>query len=217
MTQKDKLPNRRQRILEFIQDFVQDNGIPPTVRDIQKACDISSTSVVDYNLRLLDRDGFLNRRPDMARGIELLGESVTHGINSMRVPIVGSIAAGIPIPVFPNEIDSQNADFDFIEISSEINKKYGTLFALEVKGTSMIDALIDDGDVVVIKPTLEADSGDMVVAWLKEEEEATLKRYYPEGQQVRLQPANSQMEPIYCNAANLEIKGKVVEVIRKFV
>ena len=117
MSQKDKLPNRRQRILEFIQDFVQDNGIPPTVRDIQKACDISSTSVVDYNLRLLDRDGFLNRRPDMARGIELLGESVTHGINSMRVPIVGSIAAGIPIPVFPNEIDSQNADFDFIEIS----------------------------------------------------------------------------------------------------
>ena len=216
MTQKDKLPNRRQRILEFIQDFVQDNGIPPTVRDIQKACDISSTSVVDYNLRLLDRDGFLNRRPDMARGIELLGESVTHGINSMRVPIVGSIAAGIPIPVFPNEIDSQNADFDFIEISSEINEKYGILFALEVKGTSMIDALIDDGDVVLVHPTPMVEDGEMAVAWISGRDEATLKKFYVEGDKVRLQPANSAMSPIYCQAEDVEVRGKVVGVIRKF-
>ena len=104
-----------------------------------------------------------------------------------------------------------------MEVAPELQRRHGKLFGLTVKGTSMIDALIDDGDVVVIKPMLQADPGDMVVAWLKEEGEATLKRYYPEGENVRLQPANSQMEPIYCNAANLEIKGKVVEVIRKFV
>ena len=80
----------------------------------------------------------------------------------------------------------------------------------------MIDALIDDGDVVIIKPLQQAETGDMVVAWLIDEEEATLKKFYPEGDRIRLQPANSQMEPIYCNAANVEIRGKVVAVIRKF-
>ena len=216
MSQKDKLPNRRQKILDFIQDFMQDNGIPPTVRDIQKACEISSTSVVDYNLRLLDRDGFLNRRPEMARGIELLGTSGTHGVNTLKVPIVGSIAAGSPIPVFPNEVDSQNADFDFIEISAEVNRKYGTVFALEVKGTSMIDALIDDGDLVLVQPTPSVEQGEMAVAWIADKEEATLKKFYVEGDKVRLQPANSAMGPIYCQSENVEVRGKVVGVIRKY-
>ncbi len=216
MSQKDKLPNRRQRILEFIQDFMQDNGIPPTVRDIQKACEISSTSVVDYNLRLLDRDGFLNRRPDMARGIELLGNAVTQNLNVPRAPIVGSIAAGSPIPIFPNEADTQNLDFDFIEISAEVNRKYGTVFALEVKGTSMIDALIDDGDVVLVQPTPTVEQGEMAVAWITDREEATLKKFYLEGDRVRLQPANSAMGPIYCQAEDVEVRGKVVGVIRKY-
>ena len=216
MTSNKRMPPRRQRILAYIQEFHTDNGMPPTVRDIQKACDISSTSVVDYNLRILDRDGYLNRRPEMARGIELLDNDGQPLSSAPRVQIVGNIAAGSPLPAFSTEEAGSSSEFDTLEIAPELQRRHGKLFGLAVKGTSMIDALIDDGDVVVIKPAQRADPGEMIVAWLKDEEEATLKKYYPEGERVRLQPANSQMDPIYCDARNLEIRGKVVEVIRKF-
>ena len=216
MTINKKMTPRRKRILEFIQTFMEDNGLPPTVRDIQKACDISSTSVVDYNLRLLDRDGYLNRRPDVARGIELLDDT-GQPVNSVpRVQIIGRIAAGSPIPAFSTEGSASGQEFDTIEVAPDLPRRHGRLFGLEVQGQSMIDALIDDGDVVIIKPTKQAEQGEMVVAWLKEEEEATLKKYYVEGNEVRLQPANTTMEPIYCSAENVEICGKVVSVIRKF-
>ena len=216
MTMRKQLPRRRQQILDFIQDFIAENGIPPTVRDVQRACDISSTSVVDYNLKILDRDGYLNRRPDVARGIELLDEEGQPVSNAPRVQIVGGIAAGLPIPVFSTEEAASSEEFDTIEVSPDLPRRHGKLYGLTVQGTSMIDALIDDGDVVIIKPAREASNGEMVVAWLKDQEEATLKKFYLEGEQVRLQPANSQMEPIYSPAANVEVHGKVVTVIRKF-
>ena len=216
MTPNKKLSPRKKRMLEFIQTFIDENGLPPTVRDIQKACEISSTSVVDYNLRLLDRDGYLNRRPDVARGIELLDES-GQPVNSVpKVQIVGRIAAGAPLPAFSAEGAAASQEFDTIEVAPELTRRYGRLYGLEVQGLSMIDALIDDGDVVIVQPAQSAESGEMVVAWLKEEEEATLKKYYPEGSKVRLQPANSQMEPIYSSADNVEVRGKVVSVIRKY-
>ena len=211
-----KLPRRRQEILVFIQEFIAENGIPPTVRDVQKACNISSTSVVDYNLRILDRDGYLNRRPDVARGIELLDESGQPVSNAPRVQIIGRIAAGLPIPVFSTEDAASSAEFDTVEVSPDLTRRHGRLFGLTVTGTSMVDALIDDGDVVIVKPTREATNGEMVVAWLKKEEEATLKKFYLEGDRVRLQPANSQMSPIYSDADNVEIHGKVVAVLRRF-
>ncbi len=216
MTLRKQLPARRQRMLEFIQEFIRENGIPPTVRDIQKACEISSTSVVDYNLRLLNRDGYLSRRPDVARGIELLDEEGQPVSNTPKVAIVGKIAAGLPIPVFSTEETAPSSDLDAIEISPELVRRYGKLYGLTVEGTSMIDALIDDGDVVIIQPTNASGNGDMVVAWLKDEEEATLKKFYLEGDRVRLQPANSQMGPIFCAASNVEVRGRVVSVIRKF-
>ena len=216
MTMRKRLPRRRQQILDFIQDFIAENGIPPTVRDVQRACDISSTSVVDYNLKILDRDGYLNRRPDVARGIELLDEEGQPVSNAPRVQIVGGIAAGLPIPVFSTEEAASSEEFDTIEVSPDLPRRHGKLYGLTVQGTSMIDALIDDGDVVIIKPAREASNGEMVVAWLKDQEEATLKKFYLEGEQVRLQPANSQMEPIYSPASNVEVHGKVVTVIRKF-
>ncbi len=216
MVSKKRMPARRQQILEFIQEFMSENGIPPTVRDVQKACDVSSTSVVDYNLRILERDGYLNRRPDVARGIELLDSDGQPVSNAPRVHIVGPIAAGQPIPAFSTEDSASSAEFDTIEVSPDLPRRHGQLYGLTVKGSSMIDALIDDGDVVIIKPTNDATDGEMVVAWLKSEEEATLKKFYLEGDRVRLQPANSQMDPIYCDARNVEIRGKVVEVIRKF-
>lgn len=211
-----KMPARRQQILDFIQEFISDNGIPPTVRDIQHACQISSTSVVDYNLHKLREAGFLNRRPDVARGIELLDELGQPILGPSKVQIVGAIAAGTPIPVFSSEDSASSAEFDTIEVSPDLQRRFGKLFALTVNGTSMIDAFIDDGDVVIIQPGQQANNGDMVVAWLKLQEEATLKRFYLEGDQVRLQPANSQMEPIHCPVDNVEVHGKVVEVIRKF-
>ena len=216
MAPRKKMPERRRRILQFIQEFYFENGIPPTVRDIQQACEISSTSVVDYNLRQLEEAGYLNRRREVARGIELLDRDGEPVSSAPRVQIVGSIAAGQPLPVFSSESSASSEEFDTVEVSPDLPRRHGKLFALTVNGTSMIDALIDDGDVVVIKPVHEATNGEMVVAWLKDKEEATLKRFYHEGDRVRLQPANSEMSPIYCAAENVEVRGKVVTVLRKY-
>ena len=214
MVSKKKMPPRRQQIWEFVQEFYSENGIPPTVRDIQNACKLSSTSVVDYNLEKLREAGYINRRPDVARGIEILDQEGQPVSNAPRVQIVGAIAAGIPIPAWSTEGSASSEEFDTVEISPELQRRHGKLFALKVAGTSMIDALIDDGDVVIVKPANVADNGDMVVAWLKKEEETTLKKFYAEGDRVRLQPANSTMEPIYSPADNVEVHGKVVYVIR---
>ena len=215
MVSSKKMPPRRQRILGFLQEFYLENGIPPTVRDIQKACDISSTSVVDYNLDKLEQAGYINRRPDVARGIKILDQDGQPVSNAPRVQIVGAIAAGIPIPAWSTEASESSQEFDTVEVAPELQRQHGTLFALRVKGTSMIDALMDDGDVVIIKPSNTVNNGETVVAWLKEEEETTLKKFYAEGSQVRLQPANSTMDPIYCAADNVEVRGKVVSVIRQ--
>jgi repressor LexA len=215
MVSSKKMPPRRQRILGFLQEFYLENGIPPTVRDIQKACDISSTSVVDYNLDKLEQAGYINRRPDVARGIKILDQDGQPVSNAPRVQIVGAIAAGIPIPAWSTEASESSQEFDTVEVAPELQRQHGTLFALRVKGTSMIDALIDNGDVVIIKPSNTVNNGETVVAWLKEEEETTLKKFYAEGSQVRLQPANSTMDPIYCAADNVEVRGKVVSVIRQ--
>ena len=213
MESKYKLSKRRQQILDYLHEFLQDNGLPPTVRDIQKSCAISSTSVVDYNLRLLERDGFIRRRPDVSRGIEVLNDSGQLVSTTPKIPIIGNIAAGLPIPIFS---DANTESYtDTVEISPDLHRKYGELFALNVVGTSMIDALIDDGDIIIIQPSNTAANGDTVVAWLKLDEEATLKKFFLEGSTVRLQPANSQMNPIFCPADQLEIKGRVVSVIRK--
>ena len=217
MAERKKLPPRRRQILEFIRSFLGDNGIPPTIRDMQKGCNISSTSVVDYNLRILERDGYLNRRPDLARGVELLDDAGQPVSNAPKVQIVGAIAAGLPIPAFSTEGAASSAEFDTVEVSPELARRYGKLYALSVAGTSMIDALIDDGDVVIVKPTREDANGDMVVAWIKDDEEVTLKKFYGEGERVRLQPANNTIEPIYSPASNVEVRGKVVSVKRKLV
>ena len=213
MESQHKLTKRRQQILDYLHEFLQDNGLPPTVRDIQKSCDISSTSVVDYNLRLLERDGFIRRRPDVSRGIEVLNDSGQLVSTTPKIPIIGKIAAGLPIPIFSDA--NTDAYTDTVEISPDLHRKYGELFGLNVVGTSMIDALIDDGDIIIIQPANTAANGDTVVAWLKLDEEATLKKFFLEGSTVRLQPANSQMNPIFCPADQLEIKGRGVSVIRK--
>jgi repressor LexA len=217
MQQKKKLSDRQKRMIEFIREFMLENGRPPTVRDIQKACDISSTSVVDYNLRLLQREGYLNRRPDVARGIELLGEDAPKYSNSpatRRVPVFALIPAGPPLPVLDAGGWTADDALDTIDIPTSMFWGNKELYALKVRGTSMIDALVDDGDIVLVEPLQEAPNGTMVVARLRLENETTLKHLYHEGDRVRLQPANSTMDPIYSPAENVEVQGKVVGVIR---
>jgi repressor LexA len=203
------LSERQRAILKFIREFVERKSYPPSVRDIQEACGISSTSVVDYNLRLLEREGHIRRDREVSRGIELTDRPRSQ---SLRVPLLGAIAAGSPIPV-PTAGTLAAAE-ESVPVPETMLKGRSDVYALRVKGTSMIDALVNDGDVVLVRHQRTAEPGEMVVAWLKSEEETTLKKYYPEDGKVRLQPANATMQPIYTDKRNLEIQGKVVGVLR---
>ena len=207
------LSAKQQRILDYIREFIDEHDYPPSIRQIQQACEISSTSVVDYNLRILERQGHIRRDREVSRAIEVL-----HGGRRAQrvvpVPIIGSIAAGQPIPV--PSADTWSADMsDSIEVAPEMVGGRENVFALRVKGTSMIDALVNDGDVVILEQTAAARDGDMVAAWLVKEQEATLKRIFREGDRVRLQPANETMEPIYTDAGNVEVQGRVIGSIRQ--
>ncbi|MEO8457676.1 MAG: transcriptional repressor LexA [Chloroflexota bacterium] len=204
------LSGKQRKIFEYIRDFIDGHDYPPSIRQIQEACGISSTSVVDYNLRILEKGGYIKRDREVSRAIE-----VTHGGQKRgriaTVPIIGTIAAGLPIPTpSPDNVDST----DTIDISPDLLGNHENVFALRVKGTSMIDALVNDGDVVILEAVSDAKQGDMVAAWLEREQEATLKRFFREGDRVRLQPANSTMEPIYTEASNVVIQGRVIAAVR---
>ena len=209
----DKLSDKQRRILDFIRQFLQEHPYPPSVREIQWGCNISSTSVVDYNLRRLQRDGHIARSPEISRGIELVGENGRHAsVATNPIPLIGYVAAGEPLPVFPESFNHE--PMETLDLPTSMVPRGKRVFALRVQGLSMIDALIDDGDIVLLEATRQAQPGDMVAAWLKDEGETTLKRFYPEGERVRLQPANSQMDPILVKAENLEVQGRVVGVVR---
>jgi repressor LexA len=198
---------KRDKIIEFIRDFYDERGYTPTVRDIQKGCGLSSTAVVQYHLKLLENEHQIERDSHVFRSIQLPDRKST-----IRVPVLGVIAAGTPVPVMNADSWHQEA-VDTLELSGEITRDK-EVFALRVKGTSMIDALIDDGDIIIMEPVKDVENGDMVAAWLKKEEEVTLKRFFREEDRVRLQPANTQMEPIYSDLANVDVQGRVVAVIR---
>lgn len=203
------LSSKQQSILRFIRSFLRDKDYPPSIRDIQDGCDISSTSVVDYNLKALERLGYIRRDREVSRAIELLERGVRRP-RLRSVPVVGLIAAGTPIPVPSADTWSQGDYEDAVEVTDEMTGGRENVFALRVKGTSMIDALVNDGDLVLMEATQSADNGDMVAVWLKDRQETTLKRIYVEGERVRLQPANVTMEPIYTDIDNVEVQGKVL-------
>jgi repressor LexA len=214
------LSPRQKEMLSFMGRFVKENGYPPTIREIGQAVKISSTSVVDYNLNILQAKGFIQRERAVSRGVKLLEKALelqTPGLDQVmvRVPVLGRIVAGEPVPVLDESSSLLDVD-ESIALTRDIVQEQGLIYALQVKGDSMIDALINDGDIVVMKPDTDIHNGDLVAAWLKEEKETTLKRFYREGEKrVRLQPANPTMEPIYVHPANLEIQGKVIAVIRQ--
>lgn len=206
------LSERQNKIISFIRQFSAERGFPPTIREIGAAVGIPSTSVVNYNLEALEKKGLLARRPDVSRGLTLV-EKEESGERLVLVPIVGTIAAGLPIPV-PSSDFPPFGD-ETLTLTSGLIKQQEGLFALHVKGNSMIDALINDGDIVVVKQQKEAHNGEMVAVRLMAEDETTLKHFYREGEMVRLQPANPTMQPIYTHASNVDVQGKVMVVIRR--
>jgi repressor LexA len=209
-----ELSRRQRAILDYIERFLDENDYPPTIRDIQGELGISSTSVVDYNLKVLEAHNLIRRNRNISRGIELVNRS-TGRRNVVAIPVIGQIAAGQPIPV-PDDVNMQDP-LETIELSTDIVPDSGrNLFGLRVKGHSMVDSLINDGDVVLLKQQQTAENGDTVAVWLRDEKETTLKKLYREGDRVRLQPANVTMDPIYTSPDNVEIQGKLVTVLRSF-
>ena len=202
------LNSTRENILQFIHGFIDKRGYSPTIRDILKGCTISSTAVVQYHLDVLEKEGRIHRDPEIFRSIRLSEKKA-----SVMIPVLGTIAAGSPIPV-PNSDNWSSQAVDMLELPQDmVGKK--PVFALKGKSQSMIDALIDDGDIVLMEAADSAVNGEMVAVWLKDREEVTLKRFFAKKDKVILQPANQTMKPIEQRADNVEIQGKVIGVIRK--
>jgi repressor LexA len=209
-----ELSDKQQRIVDFIGNFWSENNFPPSVRDIVAGCSLSSTSVADYNLKILEKKGVIRRHKEVSRGIEL--PSLARPVNRMDVPVIGQIAAGKPIPVPDNDTWDVTSNAETIEVTRDIVRGREGVYALKVKGNSMIEDLINDGDIVLLQSVNAVENGETAAVWLKSEKEATLKKFYAESNgKIRLQPANSQMQPIYVSPDNVEIQGRVIAVIRQ--
>lgn len=215
----NKLSERQRNILRFMQKYVGQTGYPPTIREIGEATGINSTSVVNYNLNKLVEAGYLERSDRVSRGLRLIAEipggknrRVSVSGNGMFVPLMGQIVASKPV-----SIDDSPRIEDQIEVPPSLLGGYDPeeVFALQVKGDSMTDAMIAEGDIVLMRRQETAERGDMVAIWLRDKGETTLKYYYPEGEKIRLQPAHPTMDAIMVDALNCTIQGKVLSVIRQ--
>jgi len=200
------LYKRQRQIVDFIAQYIQKNGYSPTLQEIADALGVSSLATVHEHLQALQRKKVIRKFEGAVRGIELLDRTFLKMTESIDLPLLGYIAAGSPI----QPMTDPNATF---KVSPEMISSKTRAYVLQVKGKSMIEDHIDDGDFVVIQETQEVNNGDIVVALL-DNGLATLKRYYKEVTRVRLEPANSSMSPIY--ATNVQIQGKCVGLIRKF-
>ncbi len=213
------LSERHQKILEFLKSYQTANRYPPSIREIGENTGISSTSVVNYYLDQLEKMGMIERDRKISRGVRLVGANLIGEM--LKIPVVGRIAASAPVPVPASDFNYYDADttVDIARSLLSARDKPAELFALEVQGDSMIDAMVNDGDIVIMRKVgsnAEAKNGDMVAVWLPSRDETTLKYFYKEKEGYRLQPANPTMDPIMIDKAEpLEIKGKVVMVIRK--
>lgn len=200
------LYKRQRQIVDFISQYIQKNGFSPTLKEIANAIGVSSLATVHEHLQALERKKVIKKTDGQVRGIELIQASVSIATDSIEVPIMGYIAAGSPIEPHTDP----HATF---KVSPSLISGKRRSYVLEVKGQSMIEDHIDDGDFVVIEETQDVTDGDIVVALL-DNGMATLKRFYRELTRVRLEPANSSMSPIY--ATNVRIQGRVVGLIRKY-
>lgn len=200
MTKQDQ--QRAERILDFIRERIAEQGYPPTVREIAEAVGLASTSAVHHHLLKLEREGKLQKDATRSRALTIPG---TVGARVVQAPIIGEIAAGEPIYAYENQEET-------LAVPGDLAGRGHDTFVLRVRGKSMIEDHIDDGDYVVVQSQDTARDGDIIVALL-EDSRATLKRYFKEKDRVRLQPANGQMQPIYTR--DIQIQGKVIGVIRR--
>jgi repressor LexA len=240
------LSDRHKRILEVLDRFSEQNGYPPSIREICTRANISSTSVANYYHDRLEELGYIERDRQVARGVRLvknlteipemgLQKAPSVGIQStvqgavqsikqtveqmLSIPVVGRIVASNPVPVPGSDFSYYDAEAAVAIARSMLpvrDANLGDLFALEVDGDSMIDAMVNDGDIVIMKRTQDARNGEMVAVWLTDKDETTLKYFYRENGKVRLQPANPTMKPIYIDdPSTVKIQGKVVMVMRQ--
>jgi len=209
-----ELSDRQKRMLEFIREFIFEHRFPPSIRQIGEGGGISSTSVVKYNLDALERKGYIERDREISRGIRVVEDLAGRMAEVIHVPVLGRIAAGSPIPVPDSDFSPFGYDTN-VELTRDIVKDANNTYALEVQGDSMIDALINDGDIVLMRHQERVENGELAAVWVRSQEETTLKRFYLEGDQVRLQPANPTMQAMFYPAHDIEIMGKVLCVIRQ--
>ncbi len=199
----DTLPNKQRQVLKAVIAFIQEHGYSPSIQQLCESCGVSSTSTIHYHLSTLKKKGFIHWNPAEKRAISVDSSLITEaGV----LPLLGSIAAGSPLETVTDAVEHINLSQDLCPEGC---------YALTVRGESMIEDHIMDGDIVIINPKGKVSRGDMAVA-LVDGETATLKRIYKESNgQVRLQPANATMEPIMVRDVQLEVQGKVEAVIRK--
>jgi repressor LexA len=200
------LYKRQKQILDFIKQYIQKNGLAPTLTEIANALGVSSLATVHEHLRAMEKKGVIKRFDGSVRGIEVIEDSLGEGKRGIEVPVLGFIAAGVPIEPYTDP----NAS---ISVAPGMISGKKRAYVLQVKGTSMIDEGILDGDYVIVEEKETANNGDIVVAIL-ENGFATLKRFFKEATRIRLEPANSKMAPIF--AKDVKIQGKVVGVLRRF-
>ena len=223
---KEGLSDRHKKILEVLEHYQDNIGYPPSIREIGREANISSTSVVNYYLDQLEEMGYIERDRKVSRGMRLirtvsgqLKEAVQTVLDeNLLIPLAGRIGAGIVIQPPESGFDVF-APEEGVEVARSMlpdREQEAELYALEVEGDSMIDAMVDDGDIVIMRHTQSASNGEMVAVRLSDDNETTLKYFYRENGRVRLQPANPHMEPIIINdPSTIEVQGKVVLVIRQ--
>ena len=199
------LSPRQRDILEIIKKEITLKGYPPSVREIGEAVGLTSSSTVHNHLTILEHKGYIRRDPTKPRAIEVLDSLSEFSRKTVHVPVVGQVTAGEPILAVENIEDSFPIPYDMV--------KSDTVFMLHVKGESMIEAGILDGDLILVRQQSTANNVDIVVALM--EDEATVKRFFKEKNAIRLQPENSHMAPIYTQ--NVSILGKVIGVFRTVV
>ncbi len=211
----------QQKMLNFIWQYLRENGMPPAYRDIEKGIGASSTSVVSYHVKRLESMGLLNRQKYIARSLSLtsdairllgkISDAIHESAYLLELRIVGDIAAGVPVDPGNESYDSD----DTISVDVRLlPKNWDELYAVRVQGMSMIDALVNDGDIVVLHKTTEIRNGDMVAVWLPLRGEMTLKHIYREGDMARLQPANRNYKALTLPGDQVDIQGKVILIQR---
>ncbi len=200
------LYRRQKQILNFLKDYISKYGHAPTLVEIAKKLGVRSLATVHEHLGVLERKGLIKKASGLIRGIELVDRKIGRVVSGIELPVLGFIAAGAPIEPYTDP----NATFAVSPNMVSANKKS---YVLQVKGESMVEEGILDGDYVVIEETNQAKDGDIVVAMI-ENGIVTLKRFFREKNRVRLEPANAQMKPIYAKA--VAIQGRCVGVIRKY-